>query len=65
MLGDTRRSWKHSLPLLLVCAKPILNITQTYIPTLEPQDTLGDARSLFESKQYNLDVIPIVEGTAC
>ncbi|WP_341664201.1 EAL domain-containing protein [Vibrio sp.] len=43
----------------------ILNITQTYIPTLEPQDTLGDARSLFESKQYNLDVIPVVEGTAC
>lgn len=43
----------------------ILNITQTYIPTLEPQDTLEAARSLFESKQYNLDVIPIVDGTAC
>ncbi|NOJ22137.1 EAL domain-containing protein [Vibrio coralliilyticus] len=43
----------------------ILNITQTYIPTLEPQDTLEAARNLFDSKQYNLEVIPVVDGTTC
>ncbi|MCG9679840.1 EAL domain-containing protein [Vibrio sp. Isolate24] len=43
----------------------ILSITQTHIPTLEPKDTLEDARRLFTSQQYNLEVIPIVDGTIC
>ena len=48
----------------LVCAKPGYKRINLHSDT----GTTGharDARSLFESKRYNLDVIPIVEGTAC
>lgn len=43
----------------------ILSITQVHIPTLAPSDTLETARSLFDSNQYRLDVIPILDRKLC
>lgn len=43
----------------------ILSITQVHIPTLAPDDTLDKARALFDSEQYRLEVIPIVDRKVC
>ncbi|WP_425665908.1 EAL domain-containing protein [Vibrio tubiashii] len=43
----------------------ILSMTQVHIPTLAPDDTLDKARSLFDSEQYRLEVIPIVDRKEC
>ncbi|MEZ8100061.1 EAL domain-containing protein [Vibrio bivalvicida] len=43
----------------------ILSITQVHIPTLAPDDSIEKARALFDSGQYRLDVIPIVDRKEC
>lgn len=43
----------------------ILSITKLHLPTLTPGDTIERARTLFESDQYSLDEIPIVDRSVC
>ncbi|NOH80494.1 EAL domain-containing protein [Vibrio sp. RE86] len=43
----------------------ILSITKLHLPTLTPGDTIEKARILFESDQYSLEEIPIVDRSVC
>lgn len=43
----------------------ILSITQVYLPTLAPNDTIETARSLLTSEQYEIEVIPILDRKVC
>lgn len=43
----------------------ILSITQTHVPTLSPRDTLEQAQMLFDSGQFDLRVVPIIDGQSC
>ncbi|WP_070965191.1 EAL domain-containing protein [Vibrio sonorensis] len=43
----------------------ILSVTHTHVPCLEPQDTLEHAKTLFDSPNFNLEVIPILDGSYC
>ncbi|MGD8170217.1 EAL domain-containing protein [Vibrio sp. TRT 21S02] len=43
----------------------ILSITHTHIPCLEPQDTLEKAKGLFDSNNFNIELLPILDGNTC
>lgn len=43
----------------------VLSITQVHIPCLAPNDNIERARALFDSNQYRLDYIPIVDRKVC
>ncbi|NVD06904.1 EAL domain-containing protein [Vibrio sp. JPW-9-11-11] len=43
----------------------LLSLCKVHTPTLAPNDTLMRAYEMFHSEQYQLEVIPIVDGKKC
>lgn len=54
-LADKGRHLQHN----------ILALTQVHLPCLSLNDTIEKATELFDAKEYDLEVIPILDGTKC
>ena len=43
----------------------ILNICHGHLPTLSPENTIKEAKEYFDSRSFNVNVIPIVHDKRC
>ncbi len=43
----------------------ILNICHSHIPTLTPENTIKEAKEYFDSRSYNINVMPVIYDKRC